>query len=296
MTLNRGAQRAMIAVFFCVVAVVYAVAWFLPAIGLDHEAAGYLVTAGAMATGHGYTIDSLPTPIPQTNFPPLFPALLALFTLVSRQTQWLKLLPLVCTAGWLVLTRKLLLKMGASRNGAMLLVGLTAAAPTVVFLSTNLLPVSLFGLLATAALLALLEERALLAGFFVGLATLTHTAGVALIVACILTLVVRRRFSGALILAAVAMAVSAPWFGWSIAHVTHDGNQAAYAASNILTGLAANEKLIVLSRNLLSLLAGPISLLTGLSNVFSVIGTIVILIWSFFLRRQLVPDLFVLFY
>jgi len=296
MTLNRGVQRAMIAVFFCVLAVVYAAAWFLPAIGFDHDDAGDLVTAGAMATGHGYTIESLPVPVPQTNFPPLFPAVLALFMLVSRQTQWLKLLPLACTAGWLVLTRRLLLKMGASRNGAMLLVGLTAASPTVVFLSTNLLPESLFALLATAALLALLDERALLAGVCAGLATLTVTAGVALIVACILTLVVRRRFSGALILAAVAMAISAPWFGWSIAHVIHDGNQAGYAASNILTGLAANEKLIVLSRNLLSLLASPISLLTGLSGVFSVIGTIVILIWCFFVRRQLVPDLFVVLY
>jgi hypothetical protein len=296
MTLNRGAQRAMIGVFFCVLAVVYAASWFLPAIGLDHDDAGYLVTAGAIATGHGYTIDSLPTPIPQTNFPPLFPALLALLMLVSRQTQWLKLLPLVCTAGWLVLTRRLLRKMGASRNGAMLLVGLTAAAPTVIFLSTNLLPVSLFALMATAALLALLKERPLLAGVFVGLATLTLTAGVALIVACILTLVVRRRFSGALILAAVAMAISAPWFGWSIAHVTHDGNHAAYAASNILAGLAANEKLVVLSRNLLSLLASPLSLLTGLSNVFFIIGTVVILIWCFYVRRQLVPDLFVLLY
>jgi hypothetical protein len=296
MTLNGGAQRAMIVVFFCVLAVVYAVIWFLPAVGLDHDDAGYLVTARAIATGQGYTIQSLPTPIPQTNFPPLFPVLLALFTLVSRQTQWLKLLPLACAAGWLMLMRKLLLKMGASRNGAMLLVGLTAASPTVIFLSTNLLPESLFALLVTAALLALLEERALLAGACVGLATLTQTAGVPLIVACILTFVVRRRFRSALILATVAMLIAAPWFGWSIAQVTHDGNHASYAASNIFTGLAANEKLIVLSRNLLSLLASPISLLTGLSNIFFIIGTIVILIWCFYVRRQLVPDLFVLLY
>ena len=92
------------------------------------------------------------------------------------------------------------------------------------------------------------------------------------------------------------MAISAPWFGWSLAHVTHDGNQTSYAASNILTGLAANEKLVVLGRNLLLLLASPFSLLTGLTNSISVIGTVVILIWCFYVRRQLVPDLFVVLY
>ena len=201
---------------------VYLVAWSLPAISLDHEAAANLVTASGIAAGHGYIVESLPTPIPQTNYPPFFPAVLAMFTLVSEQAQWLKLLPLVCAAGWLVLTHKLLLKMGASGTGALLLAGLTAASPTVVFLSTNLLPESLFALLATAALLTLLEEHALLAGLFAGLATLTRTAGVALIVACILTLVARRRFRGAAIFAAVAMLIVAPWFGWSLAHLTHD--------------------------------------------------------------------------
>jgi hypothetical protein len=293
MTLNRSAQRATIAVFFCAVAVVYAVAWSLPAIGLDHDDAGYLIAAKALAAGHGFTIESPPTPIPQTNYPPLFPAVLALFTLVSLQTQWLKLLPLACAAGWLLLTRGLLLKMGASRNSALLLVGLAAASPTVVFLSTNLLPETLFALLATAALLALLEERALLAGILAGLATLTRTAGAALIVACIFTLVARRRIRGAAIFATVAMVVVAPWFGWSLAHMTHDSS---YAASDIFTGLAANEKLMVLSRNLLSLLAGPFSLLSGLRNVLSIVGTIVILLWCFWVRRQLVPDLFVVLY
>ena len=296
MTLNRGAQRAIIAIFFAVLAAVYVIAWFLPAIGLDHDDAIHLITARAIAAGHGYAIESLPHPIPQTSDPPFFPAVLALFTLVSQQTQWLKLLPLACAAGWLFLTRKLLLKMGASKNGALLLVGLTAASPTVVFLSTNLLPESLFALLITAVLLALLEERALLAGVFAGLATLTQTAGVALIAACILTLVVRRRFRNAAIFAGVAMAMAAPWFGWSLARVTHDVYRTSYAASNILTGLAANEKLVVLSRNLLSVLASPFSLITGVSNILSVIGTIVVLIWCFYVRRQLVPDLFVALY
>jgi hypothetical protein len=283
MTWNRRAQGVMIAIFFCVLAAVYAVAWSLPAIGFDHDDAGYLVAANAIAAGHG-----------QSRYPPLFPVLLALFTFVSRHALWLKLLPLACAAGWLAMTRKLLLKMGASTNSALLLVGLTAASPTIVFLGTNLLPQTLFALLVTAALFTLLEERAFLAGFLAGLATLTQTAGVALIVACILTLVVRRRLRSAAIFTAVAMVMAAPWFGWSLAHTGQDGN---FMASTVLTGLAANEKLVVLSRNLLSLLGSPFSLLMGFTtNILFVVGTIVILILCFIARRQLVPDLFVALY
>jgi hypothetical protein len=295
MTLNRGAQRVIIAIYFSALAIIYAMAWTLPAIGLDHEDAIHLITARAIAAGHTYTIENLPNPVPQTAYPPLFPSVLALLTLVSQQAPWLKLLPLASTAAWLTLTRKLLLKMGASRDGALLLVGVTAASPTVVFLSTNLLPESLFALLATAALVALLEERALLSGVFAGLATLTKTSGAALIVACILTLVVRRRFRGAGIFAAISMVMVAPWFGWSLAHVTRD-RSGSYVTSNIFTGLAASEKLIVLSHNLLALLASPFSLLTGLSNVLAIVGSVAILIWCFFLRRQLLPDLFVALY
>lgn len=282
MTWNRRAESALIAIFFCALAAVYAVAWFLPAIGFDHDDAGYLVAANALAAGHG-----------QSHYPPFFPAVLALFTLVSRQALWLKLLPLGCTAGWLALTRNLLLKMGASKNGALLLAGVTAASPTVVFLATNLLPETLFALLVTAALLALLEERAFLAGFLAGLATLTQTAGIALIAACILTLVVRGRLRRAAIFAAVAMVMAAPWFGWSLAHMGQDGS---YITSNLLTSLAANEKLVVLTRNLLALLGSPFSLLTGFTNILFVIAIFVILIFSLVVRRQVVPDLFLALY
>jgi hypothetical protein len=296
MTLNRGAQRAIIATFFSLVAAVYLFAWSLPAIALDHEAAAYLVTARSIATGHGYTIESLPDPIPQTNFPPLFPAVLALFTLASQQSLWLKLLPLASAIGWFLLTRRLLLKMGASINGAFLLLGLTAASPTVVFLSTSLLPETLFALLATACLLALLDERALLAGLFAGLATLTMSGGVPLIVACILTLVARRRLRGAAIFAGGAMLLCAPWFGWSLAQLTHNPTT-NLLAPNVFTGLPANEKLVVLSRNLLAVVGGPFALLTGLSHdVWAIVGTIAVLVWCFYVRRQLLPDLFVALY
>ena len=291
MTINRTALRAIILIYFAALAVIYAIAWLSPAIGQYHDDAVYLVLAKAIAAGHGYLVETLPNPVPETQFPPLFPALLALFTLVSQQFQWLKLLPLSCTVGWLILTRRLLLKMGASPNSALLLVGLTAASPAIVLLGTSLMAESLFALLVTAALLTLLEERAWLAGLFAGLATLTRIAGVPLIVACILILVARRRLRSAAIFAAVAMVMIAPWFGWSLAHA---GN--TYLSSNIFTGLAANEKLMVLAHNFVSLLASPFALVTGYSNTFAIGTTVVILIWSLIVRRQLAPDLFVALY
>ena len=132
MTITPRVQRATIAVFLCVVAAFYAYAWLLPDVSIDSEGASILVTAQSLATGHGYMINSLPHPAPQTNFPPLFPAVLALFTLASRQSQWLKVLPLACAIGWFIFTRRLLLRMGASKNAAMLLMGMVAATPTAI--------------------------------------------------------------------------------------------------------------------------------------------------------------------
>jgi hypothetical protein len=298
MVLTPGALRAIIATWFVALAAIWVIAWLAPGIGLYHDDGVYLVTAKALASGHGYTIASLPVPIAQTKYPPVFPALLALFALISDNAQWLKLVPALCGLGWLYLTWRLLVKMGASANSALFLVGLTASSPTVVFLATNLMSETLFALLVMAALLCLLDERVALAGLLAGLATLTRTAGVPLIAACILTLAARARLRAALVFAGTAMVVVAPWFGWSMAHAVRDAyyGSSNYAASNIITGLAANEKAQVLGRNMLLMLVAPFSLLTNIRNMFSAAGTLFVFGWSLFVRRQFVPDMFVALY
>ena len=301
-TKRATSERAVVAVFFVITAIIYLLAWLAPAIGLYREDGVNLVTAKALAAGHGYVVDSLPHPLPQTQLPPFFPALLALFTLVSGQAQWLKLLPLLCAAGWLAVTYRLLLKMGASRNSALVLVCLTAGSPMAVFLATNLLPEMLFGLLVTAGLLMLLEDRPYAAGAFAGLATLTLTAGVTLIVACILTLAVRRRFRSAIRFTGVAMLLAAPWFGWSLSRAPHLVSRSIYlgaardVSSNIVTGLPANEKVVVLTHNMGLLFSSPIAVLTGYDNLYTVMGTVVVFLWCLYVRRQLLPDLFLALY
>jgi hypothetical protein len=298
MKLTKTAQRILFALFFTIVAAVYLVAWRAPAIGLFHDDAVYLITAKSLVAGHGYTIGSLPTPIPQTKYPPAFPLLLALFVMVSDHALWLKLLPLICTAAWLLLSYKLLRKMGAEPWAALFLVGVTAASPVVVLLGTNLLSEPLFALLLTAALLALLNDRMFAAGALAALATLTRPAGLALIVACALTLIVRGRFRRAAIFTATSVILAAPWFAWAFVHAPDDPYYGAgnYVASSVLGHLAASEKEAVFSTNLLFLFQSPFALLSGITDLYAGILTFLLLAWCLWKRRQLMPDLFLLLY
>jgi hypothetical protein len=298
MPLRSGALRATLIAVSVIVAGIWIVAWLRPAIGLFHDDAVYLETAKSLAAGHGYIIESLPTPIPQTKYPPLWPAVLAVFLLVSQNALWLKLAPLLCAAGWLFLSYRLLRKMGAGHLGASALVLLTAASPTTVFVSTHLMSEPLFGLLITASLLALLEDHPLAAGAFAGLATITRTAGMPLIVAIALVLLVHRRLRNAAVFTAAAAFIVAPWLGWSMAHPsTHPYySGASYAATSILTSLNASEKGAVLFTNVLLLLGAPYNLLTGIGSIYAALVTLALLVWALIRRRQLVPDLFLAIY
>jgi hypothetical protein len=269
MNLTRGAQRAIIAIFCAILLVVYGIAWFAPSIGLFQDDGVNLVTAQSFVTGHGYT----------TN-PPVFPIMLGFFTLVSRQTQWLKLLPLLCTIGWLALSYRLLRRMGARSGGAWLLVLIAAASPTVVYLGTNLMPEPMFALLTVAALLLVLDERAFLAGVCAGLAALTLNTGLPLVGACMIVFVARHRFRSAAQFTAAAMLFVAPWLGWSLANASGSPS------------LHASEKLVVLGSNIVSLLSSPFALLSGIGGLYAVIATAVLVGWSLIRRRQLMPDLF----
>jgi hypothetical protein len=298
MTSRKAWQRAIIALAFALLAGVYAVAWLAPAIGLFHDDAVYLETAKSLVAGHGYLIEGLPAAISQTKYPPLWPAVLALFLLVSDNAQWLKLAPLLCTAGWLILAHRLLRKMGAHSYGAIGLVLIVAASPTTVFLATHLLSEPPFALLVTASLLVLLDDRAIASGLLAGLATITRSAGLPLLVAAVLILVSRRRLRSAALFTAAATILVAPWAGWAIAHASNHPyyGAAAYASTSILTSLKASEKASVLATNALYLMGAPALLLTGAGNIYAALATFALYVWSWIRRRQLVPDLFILLY
>jgi hypothetical protein len=256
--------RSGLICLLAVLAVLYGIAWFAPAIGLAYSDGASL----AMAVTHK-----------SNGSPPLFPALLALFALVSRQAQWLKLAPLVCTLFWLALTRRLLTKMGATQECGWMLIAITAASPTVLYLGTGLFAEPLFALLMTACLLALLEDKPLIAGLCAGLATITMTIGATLIVACLFTLVAHRRIRNAAIFACSSMLFAAPWLGWVLAH----------------GGVPAMD-LRTIGNNTVLLAATPFTLLSGYANLYPGLLTAVVLLIVLVRRRQFVPDLFFGFY
>jgi hypothetical protein len=293
MILTRGVLRALAAALCAMVAVVWGVSWFAQTINGE-----YLVAARALAEGQGYVVANLPTPVAQTGFPPLFPALLALWSLVSMSPLWLKALPIACSAAWLALTWKLLRRMGAGGAGALLIVFLTAAAPGVITRGTNLFADALFALLITASLIFLLDGQPAMAGAAAGLATLASAAGVALIVACMLTLVIRRRLRDAIVFTIPAILLVAPWFGWALAHGALDPGSGInlWSASNIFTALERGDKLLVVARNFQMLFASPFALLSGIRNPIATGVTAALILLCLIRRRQLLPDLFLLLY
>ncbi|HVV46588.1 MAG TPA: glycosyltransferase family 87 protein [Bryobacteraceae bacterium] len=266
MHISPRIRRISLICLLAALAVLYAIAWFSPAIGLEYREGANLMQA---VTGHV-----------ETN-PPLFPWLLGLFALISRQPQWLKLLPLLCTAGWLALIWRLLQKMGAGRACAWTMVAIAAASPAVQHLATGLYPEMLFGLLAIGCLLALLDERPVLSGIAAGLATITMTSGAVLIVACLLTLVTYRRLRAAVMFLVPAMAFASPWLGWWMAHGGLPGTKLDYS-----------EWSVVLWKNAMWLAAAPFTAMSGYANLYPGLLTAVALLIVLIRRRQFVPDLF----
>ncbi len=252
----------------------YGIAWFAPAIGMAYNDGAYLVTA----VTHGLKTGALENP-------PLFPALLAAFSLISRQSQWLKLVPLGCTLLWLAFTKRLLTKMGASQECSWLLVAMTAASPTVLYLATGLFAEPLFALLATVSLIALLDDRPLVAGLCAGLASITITTGVALILAGLLTLVATRRLKSATSFLGAAALFAAPWLGWVF---SHGGIPAA--------SLHLSELGVLLGNNAMLIAASPFTLLSGYTSLYPGLLTAVALLIVLVRRRYFVPDLFIGFY
>lgn len=276
-------QKTAATVLLLVLAVVYVCALWPAVATRSHADAEFLLAAQSLAHGHGFP--------PAAHFPPLFPALLALFALVSTDPHWLKLLPLLCAAGWFRAITALLRRMGASPWAAFLIACATLAAPGVVDAATSLSAEPLFALLITMSLVLVLDGRMAMAGVVAGLSVATSMAGVTLIAACILILTLGRRLGDAVRYTVAAMAVAAPAIGWTVAHAG-----AHYGSWNVLTGLHASEKAAVLGHNAYWIALAPFELLSGVSSENAAAISTGILLWSWFRRRLLMPDLFLFLY
>src|SRR5688572_2759974 len=255
----------------------YAICIFLPSAGAFHDDGIYVVTARALAEGQGYRIISLPESPPQTKYPILFPWLLSLIWRIAPafpdNLPLLRIVPVAATVVWLWLSWQLLLKCRTPRPAVIAVVALTAASPWVVYLGTSLLSETLFAALLTGSLLFLtkLHEDAppvgrvcALAGLLAGACFLTRTAGIAVVAAGFVWLLMNGRRVGAVIFGAAAASLVVPWALWVLSH-TGANAESYYSASNygswnVVFHYAWHEKLEVIAANAVSSIFTPLAL------------------------------------
>ena len=199
----------------------------MPQLGFYHDDGLYFVSARSLAETGEYRIASLPAQPWQTKYPPLFPAWLALVWKLNPSFP--ANVPLATLFAWLAFPAYLaavyafLREHGFSQRERAVLFAVAAINPVAVLFSASLMPELAFTALFLGALV--LAERAksmiVFAGVLAGLAYLTRSAALPLLVTVPLCLVLSGRGMrrAALFLAGMIPAVAA-WQIWVAMHLS----------------------------------------------------------------------------
>ena len=201
----------------------------VPQLGERHDDGLYYVSAKSLAEGH-YRIESLPGKPAQTKYPPLYPLLLSLAWRVNPAfpqnlpiaagLTWVAL-PALLGALWLYYPR-----IGISGWRLWPLLALLAVNPYIILFSITLFSELWFTALLIGVLL-LVEHSvepgihpafAAAAGVLAGLAYLTRTAGIVLLLTGIVYLWMRRERAKALWFGAGMLPFVASWTVWARLH------------------------------------------------------------------------------
>lgn len=232
---------AILALLVCALAPSAYLAWTLramPQLGFYHDDSIYWVSAHSLATGNGYRIESLPGQPYQTKYPPVYPALLAGVWKIDPQFPsnlalatlfaWL-LLPLFLWMLWILLR-----DYGFGFRARCVLTLIAALSPVTVVFGFALMPELLFTALLIASLI--LAERAMkpgtpvwlaaVAGVCAGLAYLTKSVAVPLLVTVALLFALRKHYRKAAVFVATMLPAVAGWQWWVASHLTHTRDQA----------------------------------------------------------------------
>jgi hypothetical protein len=215
--------------------------------GAYHDDGIYVTTAKALAEGHGYRLISLPYEPAQTKYPPFYPFLLSIiWRMVPEFPQNLPemtLLSVIATLGFLAISWRYFLKHKyASHWQALIVVALTALNWRTMILATSVYSEMLFALLAVAALhLTEKHENAasgtstgLAAGLMIGLAFLTRSSGITLVVSTAVYFTIRRQWKKAVLPFAVASLFVIGWVGWcAVSKTSAQGINTPYYTSYI---------------------------------------------------------------
>ncbi len=201
----------------------------MPQMGAYHDDAMYLQSAKSLAEGHGYCIPSLPDTLYQTKYPPLFPFLMSLIWRMdphfpgnlSKFTAlcW-SMLPL-----YAFLLYNVLNQWGLAPLESAAICTLTALSPHFVIASMMTMSELTFGVLSLIALFYLERGTAesnrgllMLAGAVGGLAFLTRTQGIALLIGALAFFAWRKQWRNAAAYGAVFGAAVVGWLIWTRTH------------------------------------------------------------------------------
>lgn len=198
----------------------------MPQIGTLHDDGLYLATAQALAERGDYRLASFPEQPWQTKYPPLYPAVLALAWKAGGLSQglargawvlqllsWLSLAAL----GWLA-WRWFLGQPGFRPLTAGLSAALLVSSPLVLYSAQHTLADLTFCAFVVASVWLAERGRPGWAGLLGGLAFLTRTAALPLLVTSPLVYLLSGRKSSAARFGAVMLPMVAGWIAWSGAH------------------------------------------------------------------------------
>ena len=213
--------------------------------GVQYDDSIYVTSAKALATGQGYRIISLPYEPAETKYPPLYPLLLSLvwrsYSTFPENLIPMMLLSVLATIGFLAVTWRYLVNQHyAGRWTAVIVITLTAVNARTVILATSVVSEMVYAALSVAALL--LAERyererkdwifGAGVGVVIGLAFLTRSAGIALLLAVAVYFIIRRQWRRGLLPIAVGGAFVIGWLVWSYLNkTTVEGVNVAYYTS-----------------------------------------------------------------
>jgi hypothetical protein len=198
----------------------------MPDFGRLHDDGLLFLSGKSIAAGEGYRIPSLPEDPYQTKYPPLYP--LALAAVWKVNPQFPQNLALAGALSWMLLAICLALAWrtyrsdGFSENRAWLLAAMLGLCPYMILFGTRLFSEILFTCFLLATFLIARRagwKMALLAGVVGGLAYLTRTAGVALLLSTPAWYILRRDFRRALIFIGAMLPFVAAWSLWTRAHM-----------------------------------------------------------------------------
>jgi hypothetical protein len=274
-------RKALVTLFLLLLIPVYWIELNTPAVGYYHDDGIYVVTAKALAEGKGYRILSLPGEMVQTKYPVLFPALLAIvwkiFPLFPENAIFLKMVPLIGTFFWVWLLHWFFKEKYLNASSSTGIILITLSSPWVVLFSVTILSETIFAFLCTGALIYLnrlegnpdkKEIRTLfLSSILAAAAFLTRSAGIPLLFAGTISLLLRRRYRTCVRFFLLYVIIVSPWILWqAIYHGSYSWANSYYTSSNyqnwnILVNYPPLIKAEILAKNFLFLLLAPTYLL-----------------------------------